>query len=866
HPLVSPYEDRIKDPGFMQRLAQSGFRVALHGHLHKADSGLFRYDVAEDGRRIHIVGAGTLGAPVREWTPGYPLQYNLLKLTGSRLTVETRRRVDVNGAWGPDAIWIQGPGKDPAPRYTIHLSDASEASDKNEPTAGKAEPGAPVEFDLKLEADIELYRHRAEALHEKLALAGFRTRIRAPILVEDIYVPLRAMIDLRGGGEASFADAEDAESCLRESEGSAEISVPEAFVQSEKLKRRGVVILGDPGSGKTTHLKRLLLWRLRGERGDPGLPEEMIPVFLPLRELKDIDSGLDAFIQDQLDQPHMGLPKGFGERLLKRGNLLFLLDGLDEVADVAHRGNVARWIEAGARIHSSCRFVVTCRFAGYSPDIRLNEDFLEMHIRPLTSDQARDFIHNWHRIVETGLSTDHEQAAVIAAGKAEKLLARLNEPEFRARRVFELTRNPLLLTNLCLVHWDRGNLPKNRARLYEECIEVLLELWHGAIGLKPKTTARGGMRVLQPAALWMHKKEGRTRARASELAPVMEPALKAMKWPHGSAAEFLKAVRDESGLLTGWDQEHYGFMHLGFQEYLAAREIRSRAFNDPAVLRELADHFGESWWEEVALLMLALEDPSLFTAYMREVVKRRAFVDHTDLVEMCLDDSAETSSRPFLELIEINPGNDEELWKRQFTALQILKRMDPAVIEELGPRLRQHPSPDIRQWFDERVAQATQDSFVSENSRYELVKIPGGVFMMGSPKEEEGRLKSEGPLHKVHVPEFYMGRCPVTNEEYGRFLDVNPDASKPRYWADRQYNQPGQPVAGVSWEDAKRYAAWAGLHLPSEAQWEYACRAGTDTRYYTGDTETDLDRAGWYKNNSGNRSHPVGENEPNSFG
>ncbi|MCP4694330.1 MAG: formylglycine-generating enzyme family protein, partial [Desulfobacterales bacterium] len=226
------------------------------------------------------------------------------------------------------------------------------------------------------------------------------------------------------------------------------------------------------------------------------------------------------------------------------------------------------------------------------------------------------------------------------------------------------------------------------------------------------------------------------------------------------------------------------------------------------VLRELAGHFGESWWEEVALLMLALEDPSLFTPYMREVVKRRAFVDHADLVEMCLDDSAETSTRPFLELIEKEPGNNEELWKRQLTALQIIKRMDPGVIEELGPRLRTHPSPDIRQWIGEHVFQATQDVFVSEISGYELVKIPGGVFMMGSPGDEKDREGDEGPLHEVHIREFYIGRYPVTNEEYGRFLSANPDATEPKYWAVRKYNQPGKPVVGVSWDDAKNYAAW----------------------------------------------------------
>ncbi|MCP4686568.1 MAG: NACHT domain-containing protein, partial [Desulfobacterales bacterium] len=171
-----------------------------------------------------------------------------------------------------------------------------------------------------------------EGVHEKLPLTGFKTHLRVPILVEDIYVPLRAMIDLRGVGAACFADAEDAEQCVRESGAGQEISIPEAFLETEKLNRRGMVILGDPGSGKTTHLKRLALWCLRGGTDRLGLPEAMLPVFLPLRDLEDLSRGLDAFIEEQLDQPHLGALEGFGKRLMKRGNLLFLFDGLDEVA------------------------------------------------------------------------------------------------------------------------------------------------------------------------------------------------------------------------------------------------------------------------------------------------------------------------------------------------------------------------------------------------------------------------------------------------------------------------------------------------------------------------------------------------------
>ncbi|HCM67677.1 MAG TPA: hypothetical protein DIS62_01570, partial [Candidatus Kerfeldbacteria bacterium] len=677
-----------------------------------------------------------------------------------------------------------------------------------------------------LEKEIRLYCQKAESLHANLPVAGFATQITLPIDLADMYVPLRAMVNLQGVKEESYLDAEHAEKCLNEHDSGLEISLVEAFRQSEMRRQRGIVILGDPGSGKTTHLKRLLLWCIRKGHDTIGLPNDMIPVFLPLRELKSLDEGLDAFIQDQLQSPHLQTAEGFGKRLMERGNLLFLLDGLDEVASLSDRERVANWITEAIRSHPTCRFVVTCRFAGYSQTVQLKEDFLEMHIRPLTKDQVEIFIRNWYTIVEKGLAKDPGQAGGIALEKADNLIKRLREPDFRARRVFELTRNPLLLANICLVHRHRGALPHKRARLYEECIDVMLQHWREAKGLTIGISAQDGRRVLQPVALWLHGQEGRTRAKDSELIPIIEPVLKSVKWSGGSTKDFLRIIRDESGLLTGWATEYYGFMHLGFQEYLAAREIRTRAFSDPGVLRELASHYGESWWQEVGLILLALEDPSLFEPYLREVVKQPSFAKFPELVEACLDDAAETSPKPFMELLELPPEKDKELWERQLVALRIGERLDPDTIHNLKEQLKKHPSPDIRTWMKERAKQAGQDVFISEPGGYELVRIPGGVFLMGSTEQEARRFNAEGPLHEVQVPDFYLGRYPVTNEEYGRFLEENFEIEEPEYWADRQFDQPKQPVVGVSWEDAKRYAEWAGLRLPGEAEWEYACRAG----------------------------------------
>ncbi|MCP4697581.1 MAG: TIR domain-containing protein [Gammaproteobacteria bacterium] len=131
HPIASASNDRITDTGFLEQLAKAGFRIGLHGHIHKADANLYCYDQSVGGRQLDIICAGTFGAPMREWVPGYPLQYNLLRLTkDDRLVVDTRRREQINGAWKPDARWLQGSGQDPRSRYEIILSGSGKPEEK----------------------------------------------------------------------------------------------------------------------------------------------------------------------------------------------------------------------------------------------------------------------------------------------------------------------------------------------------------------------------------------------------------------------------------------------------------------------------------------------------------------------------------------------------------------------------------------------------------------------------------------------------------------------------------------------------------------------------------------------------------------
>ena len=180
----------------------------------------------------------------------------------------------------------------------------------------------------------------------------------------------------------------------------------------------------------------------------------------------------------------------------------------------------------------------------------------------------------------------------------------------------------------------------------------------------------------------------------------------------------------------------------------------------------------------------------------------------------------------------------------------------------------------------------------------EMVVIPAGRFTRGSPMEEKAWAVSHGalmiavadeaPQHAVSLRPFALGKYDVTRAEYAAFVRATGrsagdgcghDGAK---WEKRpsvSWQAPGfdqtdrDPVVCVDWQDAQAYVAWLNgqLHesayrLPSEAEWEYAARAGTTTRFFWGDDDADTDRNAWFKGNSGGRTHPVGSKPANAFG
>ncbi len=181
--------------------------------------------------------------------------------------------------------------------------------------------------------------------------------------------------------------------------------------------------------------------------------------------------------------------------------------------------------------------------------------------------------------------------------------------------------------------------------------------------------------------------------------------------------------------------------------------------------------------------------------------------------------------------------------------------------------------------------------------KFEMVPIPGGTFLMGSPASEKGRSADEGPQHPVQIKPFWMGRCQVTWDEFDLYRkemaaenkeenverqkkDADAITGPTKPYVDETYGhgREGHPALCMTHHAAMEYCRWLSkktgktYRLPTEAEWEYAARAGTKTAYFFGDDPKDLGEYAWYAANSevvkdeGGVTHVVGTRKPNPWG
>lgn len=652
----------------------------------------------------------------------------------------------------------------------------------------------------------------------------------------------------------------------------------------EALRARPqMVLLGDPGSGKTTLVNHLAYVLAGGRLGElPEWQETLHHAFaqplLPLRVLlRRWSASLHAhgpqgleLAYSALDALQTGLSRADLIAVIERGEALVLFDGLDETPIVAaggheidRRRHIVEAVSAFCTAHPRCPVLVTSRKKPYeqaNSPYRI-ADLTSFVLAPLDDELVARFIERWYDELARRDPLRRDEAM---RNRSRLLAAVRTNGDLR-----ELAGTPILLTMLARINAGQP-LPESRAALYHECVEQLLYDWDeikaedihealadaGADATAPASTAPAptlerllaepGVAKKRPdfeRVLWQvtydaHKASGRRQADLS--ADVLEAKLahlhadrhKGKEW----ASRVVEFISLRSGLLVESEPGVFTFPHTSFQEYLTARWLLEQE-SCPQDAAELAalDH-----WREVILLACG---------YL--ATKENAFNRVVSIVD-------ELAACDVME-----PKN----WPRLLVAGQAWKEFDgrSRQVSARGDELRTRIPALLTRLMQLRDAPAAQ-------------RLAAGLLaadVADPPPDLAGDpvlIPITGFADKSRRYEFQIGQYPVTNAQFRRFVDAGgydrarpwwtPQAlqeieqywngwpTAPRYWDDTRFNHSTQPVVGVSWYEAMAYCAWLteewaaqgrldgtryAVRLPTEAEWIWAAAGAARRTYAWGD-------------------------------
>jgi formylglycine-generating enzyme required for sulfatase activity/energy-coupling factor transporter ATP-binding protein EcfA2 len=695
----------------------------------------------------------------------------------------------------------------------------------------------PDELERKVESALREWRDR----HPEFTAPPKRQGHDNPSAYLEYLREQTAWIDIRGlqvgTGKAYRFPIEELYIPLTSQSG----DVRKSVALEDALTHQRLVIVGDPGSGKTTFLRHLAnLWtRALQEANTDTL---LFPIFIRISELVghilhcraqthrpsalDSPAWLIDFLNSQNDELNWGLHADFFRDKLTGGSCVLLLDGLDEAPGSLEREAVVRLFEKATQTWRQCRFVVTTRPGSVSGIA----GFETVQIEPLEPPAIEKFLEHWCN------SLFPENAA-----SANRHLAALREA-LRARvEIRRMARNPVMLTALAVVHWNERRLPEQRADLYESIITWLARAREKRPG---RLSAERCLTILQQLALAMqnHPKGRQVQVEKCWAADALAP-----QFPDRTAAlAFVEQEEVDSGIIVSRGTE-LRFWHLTFQEYLAARAIAGLADTTQHQLLLDGEKIYRPEWRETALLLAGVlirqgqaKVEGLFAGVLDELGPKlmlRRLIRCAGLLGAIVRDLRPVNYRP------ADPRYDEVLG----AALGIF---DPKQAATLDFKVRLEAAEALGQAGDPRL---NEDNWVT---------IEAGEFWMGAQRQDASQpnydpdaADNEGPVRLVGLGAYQFGRYHVTVSEYQRF--INDDGySEQRWWSasgfgvssepnswDEQILHPNRPVVGVSWYEASAYCTWAGVRLPTETEWERAARGKEGRKYPWGSEEPDPSRA-----------------------
>ena len=365
-----------------------------------------------------------------------------------------------------------------------------------------------------------------------------------------------------------------------------------------------LMVLGGPGVGKSTFLRKMGLEALRrqaimkyAQQNPEQKPQERyyahdcIPIMLALQKFDSPDLSIEDVIAKEFED--CGFPKAaeFTELFLKSGKLLVLLDGLDEVPTEV-LNHVVTEIENLVDRYDDNRFIASCRVAAYT--FGGFRRFDDVAMAAFEDKQIEHFIQNWFK-KERDLESE-------TANRCWKLLS---SPDYQAAK--ELAQTPLLLTLLCVIYDEFQDFPKKRHQVYGEALDVLLRKWAAEKRLQKEPIyqqfgADLELELLAEIAYTSFVDDQLFFSKQTLLDQIRDFQVDNENAPDLDAGKLLYEIEVQQGILVERSRDAYSFSHLTFQEYLTAKCIVDNQKND----RLVRDHLIDQRWREVFLLVAGM--------------------------------------------------------------------------------------------------------------------------------------------------------------------------------------------------------------------------------------------------------------------
>ncbi len=677
--------------------------------------------------------------------------------------------------------------------------------------------------------------------HSRISLFGFLSSANIPVNLLDAFVSLRLTESGRDFPEIRV-----------EKETNNRLVSPRQLLVRAITEDKSILILGEPGSGKTTLMRYLAICSIDdSKREQLSLKKPLIPLLIPLREIDPQQPFVNSLAVWAINR-NLELSKDILKDWLHEPGLLVLLDGLDEVSSLENRKSVCRWIDNAATAYGESIFVVTCRFTGYSQadGIFLNRSHIQAEVHDLDENQQKDFLIHWftasaleevHAEKLNNSTVKKNELEIQATIHADDIMNFLGKDENQSFR--DMAGIPVLLQIMAIIWREQGSLSGSRVSLYDRSINYLLDHRDRKKHIEPLVNAAEAREILRYLSLWMQSKLKKDELPGNKIEEYITGMLEEIN-PKITPTEFLNYMRDRAGVLVK-SNDSYMFQHKSFREYLAAVEIANRGLADL-----LVENFNDDWWRETILFSAGLTEPAVFSEFLTEFL----IDDHNGgaTLPLLLQMVQESVRLPIAPIIAVLTDHRYS-WRKRYNTLQCLRNHPServitavkSISNDKETLLRNLTSELLAEWnvdvpSKKAGKQASIVSSVTDKTNY--IFISGGSYQFPVTKK------------KVSVSNLYVAKYPVMNKHYRQFIASLSSNEVKKYMSDylddRRFGGDEQPVVGVNWYGAMAYCHWltetwpmdhfdnpnARFSLPTEVEWEWI--AGNGNRKYPWGPET----------------------------